>query len=68
MPLSDFDYPELMAKGTMFGPVTVEMRERCQAKIRNINRAAQVDELYLMVYWPDLLPIVRLEMSKEGPW
>ncbi len=61
-----WDYPELLKKGTVIGPVTAEMRELCKAKIRHANKILNRPEDEGMRYWPDFLPVVRKELESKN--
>jgi len=64
--MEDYDYPELLEKGTVIGPVTTEMRDRCKDKVRKANRYFGYPEEKGMEYWPDFLSIVRRELKDES--
>jgi hypothetical protein len=61
-----YNYPELLRKGTVVGPVTTEMRELCKEHIRSANRIMKRPEDEDMQYWPDFLPVVRKELAKRN--
>lgn len=63
--MAKYDYPELIKKGTVVGPVTPDMRERCKEKVRRVNRMMKRPEDTHMEWWPDFIPTVRQEMKDE---
>lgn len=64
--MGKYDYPELIKKGTVVGPVTKDMRTRCQQKVREVNRMQGLPDHNMMECWPDMIPFVREEIKKMG--